>query len=92
MGPQTPTFHKVLGHSVELITRYNEGRGMKASSEEGLESCNKHIRRYREMLPRKTNSKDNILDVFVRLLCQSNYVTFLAEKKDRKGPYGHGAL
>ena len=41
---------------------------MKAFSEEGLESCNKHIRRYREMLARKTNFQDNIHDVFVRLL------------------------
>ena len=47
---------------------------MKVFSEEGLESCNKHIRRYREMLARKTNFQDNIHDVFVRLLCQSNYV------------------
>ena len=66
---ETPTPHKVLDHSVELMTRYNEGRGMKAFSEEGLESCNKHIRRYREMLARKTNFQDNIHDVFVRLLC-----------------------
>ena len=80
----TPTLHKVLGHSVELMTRYNEGRGMKALSEEGLESCNKHIRRYREMLARKTNYKDNIQDVSVRLLCQSNYVTFLQRKRTEK--------
>ena len=50
---------------------------MKAFSEEGLESCNKYIRRYREILARKTNFEDNIRDVFVRLLCQSNYVSFL---------------
>ena len=80
----TPTLHKVLGHSVELMTRYNEGRGMKAFSEEGLESCNKHIRRYREMLARKTNFQDNIHDVFVRLLCQSNYLAFLQRKSIEK--------
>ena len=77
----TPTLHKIFAHSVELMTRYNEGRGMKAFSEEGLESCNKHIRRYREMLARKTSFEDNIRDVFVRLLCQSNYVSFLQRKQ-----------
>ena len=59
----TPTLHKILAHSVELMVRYNEGRGMKAFSEEGLESCNKYIRRYREILARKTNFEDNIRDV-----------------------------
>lgn len=37
----TPTLHKILVHSVELMLSYNEGRGMKAFSEEGLESSNK---------------------------------------------------
>ena len=78
----TPTLQKILAHSVELMVRYNEGRGMKAFSEEGLESCNKYIRRYREILARKTNFEDNIRDVFVRVcvLCQSNYVSFLQRK------------
>ena len=53
---------------------------MKAFSEEGLESCNKYIRRYGEILARKTNFEDNIRDVFVRLLCQINYVSFLQRK------------
>ena len=76
----TPTLHKILAHSVELMVRYNEGRGIKAFSEEGLESCNKYIRRYREILAQKRNFEDNIRDVFVRLLCQSNYVSFLQRK------------
>ena len=75
----TPTLHKVLAHSVELMSRFNEGRGIKAFSE-GLESCNKHIRRYRELLVRKETFEDNIRDVFARLLCQSNYVSFLQRK------------
>ena len=57
---------------------------MKVFSEEGLESCNKHIRRYREMLARKTNFQDNIHDVFVTLPCESNYVTFLQRKSIEK--------
>ena len=32
------------------------------------------------MLARKTNFEDNIHDVFVRLLCHSNYVPFLQRK------------
>ena len=65
----TAKLHKVLVHSCELMAIYNEGRGLKVYSEEGLESCNKHIRRYRELLARKTNFEDNIRDAFVRLLC-----------------------
>ena len=64
----TPTLHKILAHSVELMVRYNEGRGMKAFSEEGLESCNKHIRRYREILARKTNFEE----IFVMCLYASS--------------------
>ena len=30
----TPTLHKILGHSLELMIRFNEGRGMKGLSEE----------------------------------------------------------
>ena len=75
----TPTLQKVLAHSVDLMSKFNEGRGMKTFSEEGLESCNKHIR-YRELLAQKTNFEDNIRDVFARLLCQSNYVSFLQRK------------
>lgn len=32
------------------------------------------------MLSRKTNRQDKIHDVLVRLICQSNYVTFLQSK------------
>ena len=44
----TPTLHKILAHSAQLIDEYNGGRGMKYFSEEGLEACHKYIRRYRE--------------------------------------------
>ena len=46
----TPTLHKVLAHSAQLIEEYNGGRGLKSLSEEGLEACHKHIRRYREQI------------------------------------------
>ena len=60
----TPTLHKILAHSAQLIDEYNGGRGMKSFSEEGLEACHKYIRRYREQLARKTSFEDNIRDVF----------------------------
>ena len=67
-------------NSIEDLKRFNEGRSMKAYCEEGLESCKKHIGRYRELLASKTNFEDNIRDVFVCRLCQSNYVSFLQRK------------
>ena len=66
--------------SLELIIKINEGRGMKSLSEEELEASHKYVRRYRELLSRKNSYIDNIRDVFVRLLCQSNYLEFLLRK------------
>ena len=43
----TPTLHKILAHSEELIRESNAGFGLKDFSEEGTESCNKLIRKYR---------------------------------------------
>ena len=68
----TPSLHKLLAHSAELIHNCNDGHGMKVFSEEGLESCNKLIRRYREPLARKTSFSHNCKDIFLRLLSQSN--------------------
>ena len=53
----TPTLHKVLDHSAQLIEEFNDGRGLKSLSEEGLETCHKYIRRYRELLAEKYLSK-----------------------------------
>ena len=66
----TPTLHKVLAHSAQLIEDYNGGRGLRSLSEEGLKACHKHIRRYREQLARKFSFKTNIQDIFIRLLSQ----------------------
>ena len=43
----SPTLHKVLAHSEELLREMNAGHGLKCFSEEGSEGCNKLIRRYR---------------------------------------------
>ena len=70
----TPTLHKLLAHSEELIRDSNSGYGLKSLSEEGTESCNKLVRKYRENLSRKNNFESNIIDIFVRLSSQSDPV------------------
>ena len=67
----SPTLHKILAHSSDLIEIYNHGRGLKDFSEEGLESCNKYISRFRIRLARKTTFEDNFRDIFARLIGQS---------------------
>ena len=67
----TPTLHKILAHSAQLIDDIMVV-GMKYCSEEDLEACHKYIRRYREQLARKTSFKDNTKDVYIRHLAQSD--------------------
>ena len=62
----TPSLHKLLAHSAELIQSCNDGYGMKQYSEEALEACNKLIRNYRDNLSRKCSFNSNIRDIFVR--------------------------
>ena len=76
----TPTLQKILAHSAQLIDEYNCGRGMKYFSEDGLEDCHKYVRRHREQLARKTSFEDNIKDVYIRLLAQSEVFSFPKEK------------
>ena len=88
----TPTLHKVLAHSEELLRDINSGYGLKCLSEEGSEACNKLIRRYRENLARKTSFEDNIVDIFVRLASESDPV--LVEYRSKLvcevcGEHGH---
>ena len=65
------TLHGVLHHSSELIIR-NEGHGLGALSEEALEANNKYVRRYLELLSRKTSPVDQMTDVMNRLLERSH--------------------
>ena len=57
-------------------------------SEESIESLNKYVRRYRERLSRKFNFQDNIHDIFLRLVSQSDPILSsyrkLAEKTNTK--------
>ena len=72
MGKYSPSLHKILAHSTELIRDSNDEYGLKEYSKEAVKACNKLIRRYPEHLSRKNSSYLNIRDVFVRLLSQSD--------------------
>ena len=50
----TPTVHKVLAHSWELIA-HNDGVGLGALDESGLKGCNKILRNIRTNFSRKTS-------------------------------------
>ena len=65
------TLHATVHHSVELIMR-NEGYGLGALSEEGLEANNNDIRNYLETFCRKTSPLEQLTDVMYRLLERSD--------------------
>ncbi|KAI6658910.1 hypothetical protein LOD99_10903 [Oopsacas minuta] len=70
----TPSLHRLLAHSTELIRDCNGGFGLKNFSEEAVEACNKLIRIYREHLARKMSFTTNSRDIFVHRLSQSDPV------------------
>ena len=67
----TPTVHKILSHSWELI-QHNDDYGLGKYSEEGLEGCNKILRRIRTTLSRKTSKDANQIDCLQRLWAKSD--------------------
>ena len=67
-----PALHKLVAHEPQIISDHNGGFGLEDLSEEGLEACNKLVRRYRERLSRKFCFEDNIRDIFIRLNTQSD--------------------
>ena len=69
----TPSLHKLLAHSTELVSS-NHGYGLKLYSEECIEALNKYVRSFRDKLARKTSFEDNVTDIFVRLITQSDPV------------------
>ena len=88
----TPTLHRVLAHSEEILEEFNLGRGLKSFSEEGSESCNKLLRRNRKNLARKYSFEDNVVDIFVRLAFESDPVLNqyrLDLVCERCGEHGH---
>ena len=63
----SPTLHKVLAHSWEVMESSNCERWLGNLSEGGLEACNKLLRRCRSWLSRKTSQDDNLRDTIRRL-------------------------
>ena len=69
----TPSVHKVLAHSWELI-QYNDGHGLGNLDESGLEACNKILRTIRKTLSRKISQDANLTDTLNRLWLASDPV------------------
>ena len=67
----TPTMHKLLGHTWELI-ELNGDKGLGVFDESGLEACNKLLRKFRIQLGRKTSQMDNLIDTFIRFWLNSD--------------------
>ena len=57
------TSHSLIFYSTELVVR-NNGISIGQLSEEALESCNKDVRNYRELLSRKCGHVVNLTDTF----------------------------
>ena len=55
--------HQVLAHAAEKIAM-NDGFGLIALSESGLEGCHRSLRMTRDIGARKTSLTDNLWDVF----------------------------
>ena len=76
----TPSLHKVLAHSWELI-QLNESFGLGNLDESGLEGNNKLLRAIRIKLSRKTNQSDNLEDTLQRMWIQSDPVVNMERRK-----------
>ena len=62
----TPSAHKVLAHSAELVEK-NMCMGIGHLSEEGLEACHKLIRRFRATWTLQSSDNANIKDLIKKL-------------------------
>ena len=67
----TPTVHKVLAHSAELVAN-NLCMGIGHLSEEGLEACHKIIRRFRSSWTLQTSDQANLKDLIKKLWLSSD--------------------
>ena len=87
----TPTVHKVLAHAPELIEK-NMSMGLGHLSEEGLEACNKIIRRFRVSWTLQLNDDANLKDLLRKMWLISDplFYSFRRTVKCRKcGDKGH---
>ena len=67
----TPSLHKVLSHSWELIES-NDEHGLGSFDESGLEGNNKILRNIRLRLSRKTSQTHNLIDTLNRMWISSD--------------------
>ena len=65
------SIHRLLSHCAERI-HLNSDYGLGNQSEEGLESCNKMVRRFRELGTRRMGLKECITDVYTHWWIQSD--------------------
>ena len=76
----TPTVHKVLAHSWELI-EMNGGFGLGKLGESGMEGCHKVLRNSRLNLARKTSQQANLVDTIRRLWISSDPLVNVERRK-----------
>ena len=67
----TPTVHKLLGHSWELMQN-NDNHGLGSLDESSLEGCNKILRSIRTQLSRKVSQTLNLVDCLDRMWASSD--------------------
>ena len=65
------SIHRLLSHGVERI-HINSDYGLGNLSEEGLESCNKMVRRFQDLGARKMSLKESLTDVYTHWWVQSD--------------------
>ena len=79
----SPSLHRVLAHSWEVIEA-NNSKGLGSESEEGLEAANKYIRQFRSHGARKTSTEDNFRDTFNHLWHRSSPLVAHLDREKRK--------
>ena len=79
----TPTLHKLLAHSWELMA-LNDCVALGALDESGQEGCNKILRNIRTNIKHKTSQKDNLVDPLRRVWVSSDPV--VNHERDRSQP------
>ena len=67
----TPSLHKILAHSWEII-EMNEECGLKKLDESGLEGNNKLLRKIRTRLAHKVSQEANLIDCIRRMWTSSD--------------------
>ena len=87
----TPTLHKILAHSTEII-KNNACIGVGHLSEEGLEACHKIIRRFRTSWTLQSSDDANLKDLIKKMFIISDPLFYSFRrvlKCSRCGSIGH---